>query len=297
MHVRHGDKSSDGFLDHSLLEEINVMRNSSDCYVMNKAGHFFQLLIFLNIYFFLFTGFCFSLINHDSPSTITSILKAVNHHQTVVLELDTIDNYNPASRVYNKSEDRLISVLHSRLHRHLKPTVHSSGSLHRPVLVNVSTHANHQKLHTMEPDTLILVTPLHVFVASDDANVTQAASYLNYMTFRTGVSQTADAKVGMAHTLNAHHEMGYNASLEIISDIYLLSKCRYFYNPFSCFVFTFCQSTLLGISASQVFRMAVALSNVTGILRHAVAMDTDQIKKIEEMSVSYHVPFPEKFSV
>jgi hypothetical protein len=36
--------------------------------------------------------------------------------------------------------------------------------------------------------------------------------------------------------------------LEIISDIYFLSQCN----------------SLVGISASQVFRMAVAISNVTG---------------------------------
>lgn len=56
-------------------------------------------------------------------------------------------------------------------------------------------------------------------------------------------------QTGMLKTLLKHPEIAHQATLEIIADIYFLSQC----------------STLIGISASQVFRMAVAMSNVTGV--------------------------------
>ena len=68
--------------------------------------------------------------------------------------------------------------------------------------------------------------------------------------------------------------------LSQITDIYFLSRC----------------STLVGIAASQVFRMAVGISNSTGRLRgDAMIMDFDQMHKIIHMSNKYHIPLPEKF--
>eukprot|EP01034_Spumella_vulgaris_P032442 gene32442-40041_t len=125
------------------------------------------------------------------------------------------------------------------------------------------------------------VTPLHVFVASDDSKVTHSANNLNYMTLPEGVSQQTDKKLGMQHSLMADPMLAFNATLEIIADMYFLSQC----------------STLLGISASQVFRASVAMSNATGTLHQAYAMDAKEVKKIVEMSVFYHVPFPENFLV
>jgi hypothetical protein len=52
----------------------------------------------------------------------------------------------------------------------------------------------------------------------------------------------------MANVLIKNNDMGYNASLEIITDMYFLSQC----------------TTLVGIAASQVFRTAVGISNATG---------------------------------
>jgi hypothetical protein len=76
-----------------------------------------------------------------------------------------------------------------------------------------------------------------------------------------------------------HPELGYNASLEIITDIYFLSHC----------------STLVGIAASQIFRMSVGMSDARGILSYVAAMDYSQLGKILQMSAKYHLPVPEKF--
>lgn len=124
--------------------------------------------------------------------------------------------------------------------------------------------------------------PLRIFVASDDAAVLETSKKLGHLVDTAGVSQHTNG-VGMLATLVNHNgkiDIGYNASLEIIADIYYLSKC----------------STLVGIAASQIYRMAVGMSNATGTLAYAIAMDYSQIPKITEMSRKYHVPFPETFA-
>ena len=64
-----------------------------------------------------------------------------------------------------------------------------------------------------------------------------------------------------------------------ITDIYFLSRC----------------TTLVGIAASQVFRVAVGISNATGLLRAAIVMDHDQTGRIKRMSEKFGLPFPEVF--
>ena len=64
-----------------------------------------------------------------------------------------------------------------------------------------------------------------------------------------------------------------------ITDIYFLSRC----------------TTLVGIAASQVFRVAVGISNATGLLRAALVMDLDQTPRIKRMSEKFGLPFPELF--
>jgi len=64
-----------------------------------------------------------------------------------------------------------------------------------------------------------------------------------------------------------------------ITDIYFLSRC----------------TTLVGIAASQVFRVAVGISNATGLLRAAITMDHDQTPRIKRMSEKFGLPFPETF--
>jgi hypothetical protein len=85
------------------------------------------------------------------------------------------------------------------------------------------------------------VMPL--FVASDDALILLSAQSHGYLAFSPGVSQQTST-VGMLSTLVSKHEVAYNATLEIISDIFYLSRC----------------STLVGICSSQVFSLALILT-------------------------------------
>ncbi len=119
-----------------------------------------------------------------------------------------------------------------------------------------------------------------VFVASDDGNVLTNALRMGFLAHSHGVSQTTEA-TGMMVSLRHKPEMSYNASLEIIRDVLFLSRC----------------STLVGIAASQVFRMAVALSNATGILDSATAMDSAQIPRVMHLSRMFGVPFVETFNM
>ncbi len=117
-----------------------------------------------------------------------------------------------------------------------------------------------------------------IFVASDDGNVLKAAKQLGHLVDSEGVSQQTSS-VGMFTTLLSNPNLGYNASLEIITDIFFLSRC----------------STLVGIAASQVFRTAVGISNASHILKHAAAMDYAQLPRIRHMSAKYGLPLPENF--
>ena len=112
-----------------------------------------------------------------------------------------------------------------------------------------------------------------VFVASDDPREVKAAERSGFITLHSSLSlNTADR--GMFAELGNHPELGFNASLEIIADIYLLSRC----------------STLVGIASSQIFRMAADLSKASGRLRYLVAMDHDQLPRMHAMSRRYHLP-------
>jgi len=121
---------------------------------------------------------------------------------------------------------------------------------------------------------------LPIFVASDDAAVLAKAAEMGHLVDSQGVSQSTHS-AGMLTTLLHKPEMGYNASLEIIRDVFLLSRC----------------STLVGIAASQIFRMAVGISNATGTLVVATAMDHAQIPRVAQMSAKYHLPLVEHFAL
>lgn len=119
---------------------------------------------------------------------------------------------------------------------------------------------------------------LHVFVASDDPNVLNAAHKLGHLVDSSGVSQKTGT-AGMFAVLIKHPEYGYNATLEIVTDIYFLSHC----------------TTLVGTAASQVFRMAVDMSYANGTLNCAIALDYNQLPKIRRMSAKYELIVPEHF--
>ena len=120
-----------------------------------------------------------------------------------------------------------------------------------------------------------------LYVASDDKNVIAEAKSGGFMTSPIGISQKASS-VGMFSTLNNQEKSsnhGYNATIEIVTDIFYLSHC----------------STLVGTASSQVFRMAVDMSNASGILEHAVAIDYSSLGRIKGMSAKWGLPVPEDF--
>jgi hypothetical protein len=194
LHVRHGDKKTDGFREHSFESELNAIRKSPE-------------------------------FAHYSPSMNVSSAAIADNNSSLHEEMIVTNNSNAHS--------------HRKSKRHLR-----------------------------------------IFVASDDGGVISSAIKMGFLAERPGVSQQSQvSNRGMFATLLSRHELGFNASLEIITDIFLLAHC----------------STLIGIAASQIFRMAAAMANVTGTLKFAAAMDFDQISKIQHLSRKYAVPFPESF--
>jgi hypothetical protein len=208
VHVRHGDKSSDGFKDIELESEMVAISHSPEC--------------------------------------------VANH---VVIDSNKVEKKNSLEEEFTKI--KCLTKLSTDSFDKLKNTKDK---------IIVYNYENTE------------YTPLRLFVASDDPHVLESAKKLGHLVDKQGVSQQT-AHIGMAKALISNPNLGYNASLEIITDIYFLSQC----------------STLVGIAASQIFRMAVAMSNASGILSYAVAMDSSQLPKIKQMSEKYHLPLPETF--
>ena len=190
LHVRHGDKNSDGFKHHSLQAELGHVSKSSEC------------------------------------------LKDTDHRNSS----ETDNDNNKGEKGYKKC---------------------------------------------IVTDNTGVFGPIPVFVASDDPQVVSTARDSGYYTLQAaGFSiSTHTGSAGMFTALGAHPELGYNASMEIIADIYMLSRC----------------STLIGIASSQIFRMAVDLSKAVGRLHYVVAMDHEQLPRMHAMSNKYHLPTPEHF--
>jgi len=126
-------------------------------------------------------------------------------------------------------------------------------------------------------------------VASDDVAVIKAARNMGYFTQVMGLSHRNPSSssnynnsndIAFSEILSRDTAMGYNSSLEIIADIYFLSQCN----------------VLVGMAASQIFRIAVGISNATGLLIQARAVDMDQDNKIREMSNFFKVPYFEVFN-
>jgi hypothetical protein len=297
MHVRHGDKHTDGFIEHSLDEELAAIRKSSECHVRNTRGD------------------CFYALNMSDISTASIIMKAIKRH-SYFLRSDRVEQYN-----FIDIPPSISAVAYSKPHQghgdsggaynlvnsteaaatfaigpegtFIDPKIvwHYYHTYHRQSLHNGNTSFSlaseatnfgpNRSAAIAGSEFISFVLPLRVFVASDDMSVLRSAVMLGHMADTTGISQdNVAATTGMLKTLLAHPELGYNASLEIITDIYFLSHC----------------STLLGIAASQVFRTSVALANVTGVLKYAVVMDAGQIGKVKMLSNKYRIPFPENFN-
>lgn len=294
MHVRKGDKHIDGFITHSFEEELGLVRQSPDCEVMNSRQECF-IRVFLNDTRTVepLVGFYGSKngSNHVSPhNRALFIVNSALSRKTVILRLADIDkfNFSSSNEEIAVNPKKLLPLLrHHSLHNQhhfsrgssISEIAHGNGSL--------VSEANEKPLRSSpkplsEEELTLLhdayVIPLAIYVASDDASVLHTASKHGYFTDATGVSQQT-ASNGMFKTLASHHEFGFNATMEIITDIYFLAH----------------SSTLLGMAASQVFRTAVALSNVTNTLHHAKATDMNQIGRIKMLSLKYDVPFVENF--
>lgn len=295
MHVRHGDKFVDGFAAHSMEEELNAVSKSPECYKRNFHGDCFYRLDFtesvtidrtlkrhamvMNI----------SDIEHFSLANY-SFYRECKRNGTLACHIKFYDSKQLLPFVENPHHHSLKRhhAQHSHHHQHVSVT-----DQHRDLLStirylstadaftkNTISAGNNYSSSGEERHELTLVTPLRVFLASDDLKVLTAGQSLGFMADTSGVSQST-AQQGMLKTLTNRPEMGFDATLEVVSDIYFLSQC----------------STLLGIAASQVYRIAVGISNATGTLRYAVAMDSEaELHKVRQLSTKYYVPFPEVFA-
>jgi hypothetical protein len=296
LHVRRGDKHDDGFITHSFEEELAFVRKSPDCEVQNSRSDCFvrfnlnETITSEYILGLFESSVSFLPFGSNSTAPLVSktqfIVNSALMKRTVILRLSDIDRFN-----YSSSNDeiavnpkKLLNILrHRNHHNHLQHRhhFHSHNTRDRTALNN-SSMPSISPLPLSEDDQKLLsetfVIPLNIFVASDDGNVVRAAGKLGYFADVTGVSQQT-AATGMFKTLLSHHELGFNATMEIITDIFFLSQ----------------SSTLLGMAASQVYRLSVALSNVTSTLRQAKATDLNQIGRIKMLSQKYDVPFVENF--
>lgn len=268
LHVRHGDKRNDGFEAHSLRELLKRVRHSPDCPLHNPRGD------------------CFKTLDLTAHATTVTLMRAQKHHVPVLRSGD-VGAFDRLTDNANISADvRSLMHLNSRTHLHA-PGIHPSPFIRQlDVEKRIGSSDNSSSssdVAVVDSSDGVYVLPLHVFVASDDGAVLQVAQERGFLTAlegqRLGVSQQTDAHDGMLKTLLTHPEMANSATLEIISDIYFLSQC----------------STLIGTAASQVFRMAVAMSNATGTLQFAAVIDSAQIGMVYRMSAQFGVPFPEQF--
>jgi hypothetical protein len=250
LHVRHGDKHNDGFHEYSLGEELSSIRKSLHCPIQNvhKA--------------------CFVKVNFsDSSSSLW--LGIVMRGLSIVLPLEKIDQYNASLGVNHQLNQALrvdVKTLLPYLH-----IPHSSPG----VANNIHQNDSHIPLFT----SVTYVLPLAVFVASDDPSVLSLSQSLGLLTLPQSTLPVNPSQ-GMFALLAKQPKYAFNASLEIFTDIFLLSQC----------------SSLVGGCSSQVFRMAVAISNVTNTLVYSQAMDMNQYNQVKKLSNKYRIPFPENFS-
>ena len=241
LHVRHGDKSIDGWRLHSFENEMAAVRKSRDCLLDPSIT---------------------STSTSDTSSSLrrAGILRRSLEHHTEFHQHSSTDGegIGAGTHAHGKHEGSHSVAGHHTQKQHPKGVCH-------PNVNNVTDSHPSERF-------------LHVFVASDDPNVLSSAHQLGHLVDSSGVSQKTGT-TGMVNVLSQHPEYGYNATVEIITDIYFLSKC----------------STLVGTAASQVFRMAVGISYANSTLTTAIALDYSQLGRIRKMSMKYQLIVPENF--
>mmetsp|Transcript_15132 Transcript_15132/g.14539 ORF Transcript_15132/g.14539 Transcript_15132/m.14539 type:complete len:432 (-) Transcript_15132:205-1500(-) len=218
LHVRHGDKSTDGFKDQSFEAEIEAINKSPEC----------------------------SQVDRSANSTVECLTNSESN----------LKNINSYDLKINDRNDSNINNTTSALE--------VNSGIYKQSYISDSYSSG----------------KITVFVASDDAAVLVSARKMGHLvdSSGSGVSQQ-NKNQSMESVLSGNNNLGYNASLEIITDMYFLSQC----------------TTLVGIAASQVFRTVVGISNATGLLRAAIVMDYHELLKVKRLSDICDVPNPEIF--
>ena len=170
LHVRHGDKASDGFKHQSFEAELRAVHKSPDCVKLQPVD---------------------TLSNDTTTITSTTISKTDGIDSTggspvvVPMCLTTSGGVNEAARLAAATESNIAADNSS------------------------SSSSSSSKL-----------TALKMFVASDDAGVLGAAKKMGLLVDSSGVSQQTSTK-GMFLAMISRPEIGYNASLEIVSSLKL----------------------------------------------------------------------------
>jgi hypothetical protein len=258
LHVRHGDKHTDGFHEHSFEEELQLARNTTICPIQSKP----QMSGGMNITTTTIGINCFLPV-----AKAELLLAPAQLHKNVTTALTEGDNSKqelPSTPMVIQAKD---------IDRY------DQRSNNSDIILNQESRNHVQSL----------LVPVSVFVASDDVAVIKAARNMGYFTQVMGLSHRNPSSssnynnsndIAFSEILSRDTAMGYNSSLEIIADIYFLSQCN----------------VLVGMAASQIFRIAVGISNATGLLIQARAVDMDQDNKIREMSNFFKVPYFEVFN-
>lgn len=271
IHVRHGDKKFDGFTTHSLSEELSILRASPLCAIQSHP----QQACFLSLQYDPRQHSLYVVTVYKNVTlTVAPYLRSAAASVTVLRRSD-INHYNHSS--INASIPRwdLRQVQHAI-------ELHYNGSgknryNHKTLVAPVDTNQTRLWDHLLRHE---LVVPLPVFVASDDMHVLETArQHHGFMVGSMGVSQSVAERVGMLHTLLKQPAMSFNATKEIIADIVHLARCQ----------------ALIGSASSQVFRLAVALANVSHGFWEAKIIDKDDVPRVRAMSAKYHIPFLEDF--
>jgi hypothetical protein len=109
-----------------------------------------------------------------------------------------------------------------------------------------------------------------MFVASDDLGILSQAAARGSLIGSNGTSQqlsqrgSVETSLRAARAKRARSEDGYAALLEVVADLLLLASCR----------------LLVGSISSQIFRLAAALGNASGILEHALIVDPHNLLQV-----------------
>lgn len=163
MHVRHGDKAIDGFRLHSLTEEMNAVFRSPDCYIRNKHNN------------------CFYKIEITYQNFHRIVKKS--HHPLTILNSSHIDEYNATSPENQRELSVDPMMIMSQLHLDHVRKRQMEGNKHS----NVSDDSIQPEESIVGHDGSVYVSPVKVFVASDDLNVLLAAEKSGFLVDTAGV--------------------------------------------------------------------------------------------------------------